>query len=593
MNKLFFFQGTALLAGKLVLISLLSAAVGPGDATGVTPGIIGWACGGLDSEGGVLLCTTNGTDWFRQGAGQLGANALGGAAAIGRRVWVVGEPADGYASIFHSADAGVTWERQGDTVTLPDAVLQKIWAVDRGVLWAVGPGGTVVTTADGGCHWRDVSVPGFTNMLQGVTAADALTAWVSGESDPATGFAGLFHTTDGGVSWTRQTDGAVTNVDHLLGLAALDKQRAWAIGACETVLATTNAGATWTLVLQGPMKDGNEICVLDDQRIWTANDAHLAWTTNGGAVWGSHNTAEYTMDVATPDGTSIWAVASGYWGGSIYHSPDGGASWFQQAESNTWHGLLTIEVTSLADPADDCYTLVCADFDGDGKADPAICRPRDGDWRIRLSTDGYAWTRLPDVFGGPDYEPLAADFDGDGKADPALYHAVSGNWRIRFSANGYIEHAYPDLFVSPGNTALAADFDGDGQADPAVCCPATGDWHVRRSAQGYELFTAAGLLGGIGITAAADDLDGDGQADPFTYNRQTGACSALLSGHGYARRETAPGFLNAPGWQAGLADFDGDGRGDPAAHDPRTGTLAIRLSGSQYEWLTLPGFLTP
>ncbi len=297
-------------------------------STGVAQAqFIGWACGGVDTNGGVLLCTTNGVDWFRQGVGQLGTHAMSGVAAAGRHVWVVGDPAAGYAAVYHSADYGATWARQGSAMTLPTGTLHKIWAVDRNVLWAVGPDGAVAVTGNGGQNWQCRPVTNCTALLQGVTAVDRWTAWVSGEEDPASGMAGMFYTQDGGGTWTAQTSPAITNAGHLLGLAALDANRVWAIGGNETILATTNAGAQWDLLSSGSFKDGNEIRVLDDQRIWAAYDSHVDWTTNGGATWGSEHTTDYTMDVATPDGTNVWAISGNYWGGTIHHSDDGGATW--------------------------------------------------------------------------------------------------------------------------------------------------------------------------------------------------------------------------------------------------------------------------
>ena len=307
---------------------------------------VGWACGGADGQGGILLCTTNGTTWFRQGIGQLGTNSLGAvAASAGRFVWTAGDPANGFAAIYHSSDAGVTWIRQGDASTLPDGPLHKIWAVDERVVWAVGVSGAVVTTTNGGQTWRTVTVPNYTSMLQGVTAVDAMTAWISGEPADGAEVAALFYTADGGSTWVSQGATAVTHTSHLLGLAALDRNRVWAIGGNEVILVTTNAGTRWDLLFNGSQgRDGNEICVLDDQRIWAAFDSHVNRTVDGGITWSSQVTGDYTMDVSTPDGTNVWAVANGYYGGIIYYSADGGETWAHQAQSNTWLGLINIEV---------------------------------------------------------------------------------------------------------------------------------------------------------------------------------------------------------------------------------------------------------
>ena len=328
----------------MALISLFLALVAT--ATSAPAQFVGWACGGADGQGGILLGTTNGATWFRQGIGQLGTNPLVAvAASAGRFVWTVGDPANGFAAVYHSSDAGVTWIRQGDASTLPNTPLHKIWAVDERVVWAVGVSGAVVTTTNGGQMWRTVTVPNYTSMLQGVTAIDAMTAWVSGEPAAGAAVAALFYTADGGSTWVSQGGTAVTHTSHLLGLAALDRNRVWAIGGSEVILVSTNAGTRWDLLFNGSrLKDGNEICVLDDQRIWAAFDSHVNRTVDGGSTWSSQITGDYTMDVSTPDGTNVWAVANGYYGGIIYYSADGGETWTQQAKSATWLGLNTIAV---------------------------------------------------------------------------------------------------------------------------------------------------------------------------------------------------------------------------------------------------------
>ena len=97
---------------------------------------------------------------------------------------------------------------------------------------------------------------------------------------------------------------------------------------------------------------------------------------------------------------------------------------------------------------------VAADYDGDGKADPAIYRPTTGGWWILKSGTGftgymnYAW-------GLPGDAPVVADYDGDGKADPAIYRAATGAWWILKTSNGtygsYTWGTSADIVVMPHN----------------------------------------------------------------------------------------------------------------------------------------------
>jgi len=39
--------------------------------------------------------------------------------------------------------------------------------------------------------------------------------------------------------------------------------------------------------------------------------------------------------------------------------------------------------------------------------------------------------------GGPGFTVVSGDFDGDGKADPAVYEEASGNWYVAQSSRNY------------------------------------------------------------------------------------------------------------------------------------------------------------
>jgi len=264
-----------------------------------------------------------------------------------------------------------------------------------------------------------------------------------------------------------------------------------------------------------------------------------------------------------------------------------------QAVTISSNQLSAVQGTYRLLSGDAAYKPICADYDGDQVADPAICQPAGGLWMARFSGIGYQWGRMTRAFGPGGYAPVAADFDGDAKADPGLYNTTNGEWRAMFSNIGYTECFVANLLGNAGCTAMAADFDGDRLAAPAVYNPATGDWKARLSSGGYLTFTADNLLGRTGFAASAGDLDGDRLADPFVCDMATGQCMALLSSLEYARVETVEGFLGAPEWLLALADYDGDGLADPAIYDPETGNLVIRFSGADYQPVILPEFLKP
>jgi hypothetical protein len=66
------------------------------------------------------------------------------------------------------------------------------------------------------------------------------------------------------------------------------------------------------------------------------------------------------------------------------------------------------------------------DYDGDGKTDIALWRPREGNWYIMLSRGGsqvMQWGQAGDM-------PVPKDYDGDGITDLAIWRPSEGKWYI-------------------------------------------------------------------------------------------------------------------------------------------------------------------
>ncbi len=107
-------------------------------------------------------------------------------AVRGKKVWIAGDPG---TVVWHSPDAGETWERHSTRQTLPIAAL-SFPSDDCG--WAVGALGTILQSTDGGTTW--LAVRGANRRMAYLTAHSQLDhvsipmiTKVSGE----TGFRGL------------------------------------------------------------------------------------------------------------------------------------------------------------------------------------------------------------------------------------------------------------------------------------------------------------------------------------------------------------------------------------------------------------------
>jgi len=128
------------------------------------------------------------------------------------------------------------------------------------------------------------------------------------------------------------------------------------------------------------------------------------------------------------------------------------------------------------------------------------------------------------------------DYDGDGKADGALCSTNMLVWAVICSSTRY--HGIVE--VETGETqwdAVPGDYEGCGQTGVGVYVPSLGYWYVWLPAggEGHSF-----LLGGPEYTAAPCDFDGDGKTDPVVYHQDTGIWQLFLSTQGY--REFNGGF---------------------------------------------------
>jgi hypothetical protein len=220
------------------------------------------------------------------------------------------------------------------------------------------------------------------------------------------------------------------------------------------------------------------------------------------------------------------------------------------------------------------WKSVIADYDGDRIADAAWFDPATGKWHIRESSRKGA-LRLPQpVLGKSADLPVPADFDGDGKADPAVRRAIDG--RITVLRSRTKSRWTP----KPGNPAwipVPADFDGDGKADLAWYEPgAKARWRIHESSRGYALRTPLPTYPkGAKSIPLAGDFDGDGMADLVLFNPLSGRFTVKESQSGLAWTSAA----GSKSWLPATGDFNGDGLADCAWFDPASGTFKV-LHGS-------------
>ncbi len=263
----------------------------------------------------------------------------------------------------------------------------------------------------------------------------------------------------------------------------------------------------------------------------------LRFVNDGGADPPPPRAARFDFDGDRLSDVAVFRPSDGTW----YYSP-----------SSVGQGFRSIRFGQAGD------IPVAADYDGDGKTDPAVYR--DGQWFVLGS---YAGGFSSASFGLPTDIPQVGDYDGDSKADFAVYRPSNGTWYIMASAAGF----NAVQFGISTDIPVAADFDGDGKTDQAVY--RNGMWYLNRSTAGFYA-VQFGIAGDIPVKA---DYDGDGRADVAVYRGGTWYISSSTTGFSATRFGTATD-TPVP------ADYNGDGKTDLGVYRSST-TIWYFLNSSQ------------
>jgi len=187
-------------------------------------------------------------------------------------LWIVG--ADG--KIIRSDDHGKSWLVQKVD---PDVHFQDIAAWDGDTAIAMGNGGVVVRTEDGGDNWATVVVPvsEVANKLIDVKAYSAGEAWIVGE------FGNILKSSNFGRTWVRMSepDDVIFNE-----IVRVDDNSLIVVGEFGTILRTNDNGQSWS-VLDLPVSNSiTSIDFADSERGLAGGlQGLLLGTMDGGESW--------------------------------------------------------------------------------------------------------------------------------------------------------------------------------------------------------------------------------------------------------------------------------------------------------------------
>jgi photosystem II stability/assembly factor-like uncharacterized protein/lipoprotein-anchoring transpeptidase ErfK/SrfK len=252
---------------------------------------------------------------WKAAAGGTTGNLAGVAAPTAGLRWAVG--AGGV--IVASTDGGATWAAQASGVTQD---LKAVAFADATHGWAVGSGGVILATADGGATWAP-QTSGTTADLGGVAAADTTHAW-------AVGAGGVILATTDGATWKPQTSGTTAD---LSGVAAADTTHAWAVGAGGAIVATAD-GSAWTAQTSGTTQTLRAVTASDATHAVAVGAAGTILGTADGSAWTARTsgTTRDLLGVDYGDAAYIWASGAA---GTVLRSVDGGGAWAAQTTGSS------------------------------------------------------------------------------------------------------------------------------------------------------------------------------------------------------------------------------------------------------------------
>ncbi len=212
--------------------------------------------------------------------------------------------------VYRSTDAGVSWERvlaSNDSTGAIDLAIHPsdsnrvyaaMWERTRGpdYLNYGGDGSGIWRTTDGGDTWTELTngLPSGPDVGRiGISLADSspdILYAIYADASPGE-FDGVYKTTDGGSSWIRTNDGALSGVYATYGwwfgnirVDPVNPNRVFVLGL--TFYRSTNGGSSWAQTGSSMHVDHHGLDFTPGSTaIWEGNDGGMYRSTNGGTIW--------------------------------------------------------------------------------------------------------------------------------------------------------------------------------------------------------------------------------------------------------------------------------------------------------------------
>ena len=305
---------------------------------------------------------------------------------------------------------------------------------------AVGSGGTIVRTTNGGTNWSS-QIVGEENNFSGVRFINTMTGWI-------VGFAGtLLKTTNSGENWTYQNSGTTL---YLRAIFFINSQTGWIVGDAGTVLKTTNSGDNWILQSVASANNFNSVFFIDINTGWIAANGGIYKTTNSGIDWIKiYSKYSKFLSIHFVNPNTGWVVGAVY---ILKKSTDGG---------ETWERVLPDGLIDITDSPPALYTSI--NFINENTGWFTSSHSTGG--RIYKTTNGGSWT-IDFSTSRKNLEEIYFNNSGYGWAvgkRGTIAHTVIGGLDSLhdFSAGPFLD--FPEVFIKDSSYHIKARITNEGR----------------------------------------------------------------------------------------------------------------------------------
>lgn len=250
-----------------------------------------------------------------------------------------------------------TWTQQTSGVTSQlNAV--KFSGTQNG--WAVGDGGIILNTTNGGSTWSSVNNL-FTGSPINFTELDVIGNNVWACTDNAL----ILYSINAGTTWSVCSTPTVTFGTGLSNIDFVDQNNGWAVGGSSTtgiVFKTTDGGANWTSITNVPSLSNQPkgVAVASSSTIFITDGGMIKKTIDGGANWTTLNVTTNIMKPVALNSNDVWCIQGLNNSQFAYKSTNGGSVF------NSFSSALPMSGYLVNIDAVDVNNVMLASYTGSG-----------------------------------------------------------------------------------------------------------------------------------------------------------------------------------------------------------------------------------